>query len=358
MNELTYIRGAGASYQSIPIVQTFCGRFKNFLSFLNEISIDYNYEDRKRTKFKRAYDLSKDLFSAFENHQSFDTYFKKLFHTGQAKKINEAKKILNLYFIWEHLSNPVGKPQNETDSVFWKQSSVDKRYDALIAGLLRPVNGKSKPYCKINFITWNYDLNLLSSLKNYYLPNGTFKDFFARIDKNNGVWTIDDEISIFNMNGYFYSSQFDALPDLENTSIHNVIFNQIQEGYFEDVFSDKDANLIKFAWEENTLELKNVKAVIEKSKNIIVIGYTFPLYNRFVDLQYLDRRMINTKKIILQDPNSENIKITFLEMLDFPKINIPEAHVNIVTKKNCDYFYVPSNIFTEEDSTFFDTVLL
>ncbi len=152
-NELTYILGAGASYQSIPIVKNFANRFDDFASNLFIICQGLDPQSEMYELFEDAYLRVSKISEAFKTHQSFDTYFKKLFHTKEFEKISEGKKILNLYFIWEHLSKITNEPELKVETTFWKQSIIDKRYDALIAGLLKPLSGKSEPYCPVNFIT-------------------------------------------------------------------------------------------------------------------------------------------------------------------------------------------------------------
>jgi hypothetical protein len=140
----------GASYQSIPVVKTFPKRFEFFNENVLKLFCNYSSE------LSNSYTLGLNLVKEFQTHQSFDTYFKKLFHNNNSDEIQKAKKILNLYFYFEHLSQIAPKPPKAIDDLlFWKESKIDKRYDALIAGLLKPVRGKLKVFCKTNFITWN-----------------------------------------------------------------------------------------------------------------------------------------------------------------------------------------------------------
>ena len=159
MQELTYILGAGASYQSFPIVKTFSERFRLFMIYFQKLGDVYKTNSEIKSKFDTILYKIFYLNEEFKSHQSFDTYFKKLFHTKQPNEINCAKKILHLYFIWEHLEEVFYELKQGNS--FNKQAKIDKRYDALIAGLLKPIANEAKSYCKTNFITWNYDLNLL-----------------------------------------------------------------------------------------------------------------------------------------------------------------------------------------------------
>jgi len=344
MSELTYILGAGASYQSFPIVNTFNKRFNDFIA-----EYDLLCEDARKDMYEFYGELllgsefAKALSSEFDNHQSFDTYFKKLFHQRKNEEIKLAKKIIHLYFLWEHLKSDFSIDDKGTP-IFHKQSKIDKRYDALIAGLLKPIN-TIDPYCKVNFISWNYDLSLISSIKNFFSPSETWNKFFTSIKKDNGKWSIQGKIEIFNMNGFFQSSFLDEGELSFTESFYSVLKKKVIKNYFGNDFQDKDSELIKFAWETPNVDMeKEIKIRIENSDNIVVIGYTFPLYNRIVDLQYLDVRIFNNKKIVIQDPNADNLRTTFLEVFNYR--NNPGEFDMLTSKKDCNYFYVPSKIFS------------
>jgi len=359
-SELTYILGAGASFQSIPIVKSFSDRFNSFADYLNGIHSDPRFGQEKCDAFRDIYNKTKKLHEAFHSHQSFDTYFKKLFHTNQPKKIHEAKKILNLYFIWEHLSSPKNKPQGFDESKFWKQSRIDKRYDALIAGILKPLPGKSVPYCPITFITWNYDLNLFISLKNYFLPDGTFGDFMIKINKGNNIWIIENDITIINMNGYFYSDCFVSWPDLEEATreqieVHDVLYKKISDKYFDSDYSDKDSELIRFAWESQETssndDINITKKASEKiflSDHIVIIGYTFPLYNRIVDFEYFGGSNLSKKTVYIQDPNALELKSSLIPDFNIDDISKQGSKIKEIT--NCDSFFIPSSIYKYRDN--------
>ena len=338
---ITYILGAGASFQSIPIVSTFPGRFKQFMDTLTDFSSQNTIENSYRNNLQDAVEVSKELLKEFQDHQSFDTFFKKLYHVEDLKKIKIFKKILNLYFIWEH-TNPGYNVSDLDSNIFTKQANIDKRYDALIAGLLRPIKGDKKLFCKTNFITWNYDLNLLSSIKNYFFPELPFSEMINMIGKNETVWKINDQLSILNMNGFFYSSEFNDLKKLPQSNSPFLFDKKLTSNYLEDTFDDLDAESIRFAWElENIEEVTNAaKKMITHSKNIVVIGYTFPLYNRLVDFKYLAHENLYNKKLFIQDPNALELKEDFIEYF-----NIEVIRDSIITKTSCNNFFVPQDIF-------------
>jgi len=128
VNEITYILGAGASCQSMPLVENFSDRFEIYITFLRMTS-------SHRTEFIKE---NQGFIAEVRNHLSFDTFFKKLFHRNATKEIIRYKSLLLYYFIFEHLC-PMGlysdyiSPGTMTRG---KKFNNDPRYDSLIAGLL------------------------------------------------------------------------------------------------------------------------------------------------------------------------------------------------------------------------------
>jgi hypothetical protein len=348
MSEITYIIGAGTSFQSIPLVSTFNNRLLDFADFISQRGYKI-FNGEERNKFVQASEAIKGLYSEFSSHQSFDTWFKKQFHMGNDVAINQGKRMLHLYFIWEHSKASYDFVRNETPKgeIFIKESLYDKRYDALIAGLLKPYRNVAETMLKINFITWNYDLNLIQSVKNFFAPKKTFKDFIQEIEKLPFYWDIRNQISIINVNGVFYSSKYDEVNSLNNINSDAIIDSKILDDYWMKPNKDSDADKIRFAWEMDESEAKqlvfHINNNMQKSNRIVIIGYTFPVYNRIIDSSYLTDRLLSNsdKKVTIQDPKAESIRSTLIELLGQPK-----ALESIVDVKNdCSSFYVPSDIY-------------
>lgn len=341
---ITYILGAGASFQSFPIVNSFPHRFSRFTDNIDMIIKDQRSDTDTSQKFGLLLDSSKVLSNEFRAHSSFDTFFKKLFHTEEFSQIKLYKKILNIYFIWEHLATIESIPTDFKGDIFTKRSQIDKRYDAFIAGLLKPIKNKKETFCNINIISWNYDLDLLSSLKNYYYPKASFKEFFEETKSDTFELRIGNHISILNMNGYFYTNCFDSCTNIRDVFFNECVTKKITSDFFDYSFDDNDSNLIRFAWElsdENLASIiKSAKQFIQQSDNLIVIGYTFPLYNRLIDIKYLTTDSLLHKDIIIQDPRASEIRDDFITNFSLPSNNLP-----LRAKASCDNFFVPEGIF-------------
>jgi hypothetical protein len=366
MAELTYILGAGASYQSMPIVKTFPSRFDEFIESMR---YSPNLKKINKDRFDR---LISDIYyfgNEIKSHQSFDTYFKKLFHTADKNVILKAKKILNLYFLWEHLQTSEESAAKMDESCrdqkkenhFIKESLIDKRYDALIAGLLQPYR-EIKFFGNVNFISWNYDLNLLCSVNSFthpeVKPNKLINKFSSEdndntnLDTSSNIWNFNNGLKIINMNGHFFSSTLDDF-DYSSVNAEGILKNKVfhtADFSIETHIPYLEAEKVNFAWEKDIDPDKNpvlleAKKVIEKSDTIVVIGYTFPLYNRLVDLKYFNNKTLSRKAIYTQDPNAieleYQIKNNFL--LEIHGGRVSGIEISPIT--NCDSFFVPSNIF-------------
>ena len=362
MSELTYILGAGASYYSFPVVKSFTDRFSYFTEMFEKRTPIHNKQTRSDfTNFSNE----------IKSHQSFDTYFKKLFHLGNDLAILKAKKILNYYFLWEQLEFPKNSPYyleytdsmgndiqyKEHENAFKKRAIVDNRYDALIAGLLKPIKGKTEFFSKINFITWNYDLNLLTSIKNFLNPDKTINEYIlSHLDsENNNVWQLAKDLQVINMNGYFFSKWLDKVKMFDFDDVYKVR-NELYE--IKDTFSvdkdinEEDAKNIHFGWEDEGTKLNLISCAataIKNSKSIIVIGYTFPSYNRLIDLGYFNSSSLSNTDVYIQDPKADDV-VEFLKS-DFglhdavkEKLQNPKQAPRIHSLINCDSFFIPNNI--------------
>lgn len=339
MNEITYIFGAGASCQSMPLVSNFSIRFQIFEEYIEQ-SQPSSILLSHITQFKKE----------VEGHFSFDTFFKKLFHQNNNDAIIERYKgILLIFFLFEHVIPP---ERLKSYSLFRKQmidktekrQNIDPRYEALIAGLLKPLKGKIDFYANINFFTWNYDVNLLYALKNFIAPGEKFIDFIGKGREDN-YFKINEQVKVFHLNGVIYH------PLLNHFNNDNSVegFQNVVRRYEDDPEFKKYLHNIKFAWEqENLMNDTVIGNCILNSKNIILIGYSLPLYNRKVDSFILDSSKLRGKKLIIQNLNSQGI----LEILesDFniasnPK-NISKENPTISGSDNCNSFIVPNSIFS------------
>ena len=160
-NNITYLLGAGASANAIPVVQNFKEKLDDFLNFFNT---DLNKVPLETILRKNQVNL--DLISKFtsitdeiKRHHTPDTLGKKLFLNNSLNSnfdLNDFKLYLSLYFIYLQFR------QFETYPKF----NIDFRYDVFWSTLLN-LNTKKLPN-NIKIISWNYDLQIELSYFNIF----------------------------------------------------------------------------------------------------------------------------------------------------------------------------------------------
>src|SRR5689334_19902648 len=118
-NEITYMFGAGASCQSMPLVSNFPNRFSAFIHYLKQ----------KGYKGTKIIQISQDFERQIKSHLSFDTFFKKLFHQNRTDDTLNFKCVLLIFLLFEHL---VELKDYENICGEGKSHNIDPRYDALV----------------------------------------------------------------------------------------------------------------------------------------------------------------------------------------------------------------------------------
>jgi hypothetical protein len=343
MDEITYILGAGASSQSMPLVTSFVERFRNFLGFLKFQSDSENGQ--------KVFEHATGFIEEVEIHLSFDTFFKKLFHQEQAVMIALYKKVLLLYFIYEHLIQLDFKEGPSPLKSMGKLKNLDPRYDALIAGLLEARRDKPNFFIKLNFITWNYDLNLFNSIKNFLFPSVSLGGLVNVADQELNFFLVSDQCSIIHLNGLMYHPILNDIKPVAPGPLKEMYKSLIDNFYGSQSPMEGFSSRMKFAWE--SIESKRgqtelyfitkAQEFIQKSKKIIIIGYSFPLYNRQIDLSFLNSTSLQGKTTYIQDPDATNLKSTFSEGFGVDFVNTPLTFCEPIT--DCKSFFVPRDVF-------------
>ena len=106
------------------------------------------------------------------------------------------------------------------------------------------------------------------------------------------------------------------------------------------VFGKTDNTHLSFAFDDiaSSVNLTNcVDNIIKRTDVLVIIGYTFPFFNRQTDRQILQCIKPNTK-IYIQDLNPERIKQSLMAVLpDFPE-------EQIFLRKDVDQFFLPPEL--------------
>lgn len=305
MAELAYFLGAGASANCIPVVNEMevdilrlgdlvTAKIKEHqIFFKRESESDPSREDLLKKVREVLLRLSKNC----KDHSSIDTYAKKLYLIGDTLKFNELKNDLSFYFTLVQILIP-----------------PDKRYDNFWASILQDV--KDLPP-KVNIISWNYDFQVELTYKNI-TGRSTISDAAIRLKLScpNNVDTnnyLAKNFTFFKLNGSARISsgkyKHEYLVEFENDKSEREVLTELFVQFLKPQSTEKVRSHIKFAWEndERKYLLEQMIPMLNKIKVLVIIGYSFPFFNRKIDLE-LFSQMISLERIYIQDKNPDNIK--------------------------------------------------
>jgi hypothetical protein len=329
---LTYLLGAGASANAIPLVNSLTERFKLFCNHLS-----YYFENKIDNVELSTFKLKQNsLIKAIENHYTIDTYAKKLFlqnknlHTNN--DYNILIKYLSAYFIYEQLNintsdscnryleeiiYPVMFSEGYEDPNIEKVKKIlidfDYRYDSFFASMLEVnKNNELTMPDEVNIISWNYDFQIEKAFMNF--SNSSLDDAMCRLNvvgTPHNTFDRDSNCShVIKLNGtagFASKNKYDSFFDFSKHSLDDSSF-----GIFSDILLKRKSsyeNGIRFSWENNSLSQKVINLAQYKlslSDIIVVIGYSFPYFNRVTDRHIFKNALTNQgAKIYIQAPGKD-----------------------------------------------------
>ncbi len=297
----------------------------------------------------------KELAEKSKEYGTIDTYAKKLELNSENEILKRVKFLVSVFFvIWQGYFHKTHLLDSVNNVVY---SDIDSRYKSLVSNCMRKsLQGIPKLDANINFVSWNYDNQLekafslfyksplnLSELNDHirFLPDN--KDYFSnnRILHLNGVsnfWIKEDQ----NLDRIFQSD--------DEISIESII-RRISEIYRPANFN-KCTSLINYAWDDNTSKLQEAKRIFKETDILVIIGYSFPTFNRALDSEFLSGEKNSFDKIIYQDPNANR------ELLDLFDIKFRNSIGNIVKENGHlkivnqpEQFYIPPEYFPSSMKT-------
>jgi hypothetical protein len=380
-NNLTYYLGAGASAGSeyspgIPVLNFFNKKLEEFYKkiiidefdkkdkvreyikindpdFFSNIensltilkTLKYNNESKllysnEFTYFiKNVNEILKDL----KGHTTVDTLARKYFLQGRVSELRKLKAFLSIYFLFlQH-----------------NESRLDIRYDSFISTLLnKDENHNLILPNNVKIISWNYDLQFemalkkykdesLSKLQNTYSihPN-SFNVTSTSTMKSYGMVKLNGTAGLF-MDSKLNLVDIDHLypKKIENDELINLFFElTIGQKYSLDVF-------YRYSWEEDNNRYENkipnmkahlhgyAKEIMSQTNHLVVIGYSFPPFNRRTDIELFNELPQNTK-IYVQDTNPDR-----KELVDDIFKNLIAKGIRVEFIKDTNQFHIPPVYF-------------
>lgn len=327
--KVTYLLGAGASFNSIPIWD---GQGDSMIDVARHISnfLEYQlrFKENEHCNILKDNPKIKNLISKLEFYGkkakefgTLDIYARNLYLLKKKNNLNDLKFHLSIYFdIWENFTPD--KSNMGFGSVPLRQEKtydkIDKRYYSLMAVILEETKSNPSVNKNVKFISWNYDLQVEMAYKSFM--DMSEKQTLDTINESFNFFNEEKEKNIIHLNGFRgafdYKNKIYSI--IENNKPRNigdylVSFLNSDEGFFSREINYNER--IKYAWEENSKSLLQANQILKETDVLVIIGYSFPSYNRKIDSQLLEAFEKSSrgknKKIIYQNPsdNTELLKL-------------------------------------------------
>jgi hypothetical protein len=358
MPEVTYLLGAGASANSLPVVSNFRQRLVSFRNLLNELREDQLNPAAFEALPKKLIEFNPTLTEIITeinwlieestSHQTIDTFAKKLYLTN-SKDLFRLKKILILFFTIEQMAR-----------------STDLRYDSFLASIFKKSKSNLTLNNSVRIITWNYDMQIELTLRKYITK---------------AIYDLKDEFQIYPNVASLKQNEFDiskfSVIKLNGEASWNLQGNRINDRYYlNSLFNDRyqrptrireflgdileDYEKIfklgelpeflkhmNFAWESDenfdskhenySFNIWNAIEIAKQTDILVIIGYSFPVFNREIDFKIMDE-MIAVDKVYIQDNEPEKIKSTIENAF---KWFSPQYNKHFQLEKNVNQFVIP-----------------
>lgn len=340
--KVTYLIGAGASAKVLPTVKTTStteGIAQALRIFANSLEADSTIHTTYKSFITQTVI---DLNWIAENSDKFGTpdTFAKFLYLQDSESLPRLKNALIFYFTVEQFIN--NKIDNRTLIFLTTVMQI---------GNIFPTN--------IKILNWNYDFQFQMAAETFrkekfhYSNSGTYHsppliEYYPSLGYEMNVNNVSvdfSKISLVHMNGiagFYYNEQKSSILNLflneRPKDINEIIEKIITE-------TSRKHDLLTFAWESNTdiayllrKRLEAAKTIIANSDILIIIGYSFPFFNREIDKQIFNslKESGKLKKIIYQDPykTGEFLKKQFDLSEDVEILHITEK----------DNYYVPNEL--------------
>lgn len=308
------------------------------------------------TGYEQAKDmLVKDLTwlkDESSRHATIDTFAKKLYLRGDKESFYKVELLLTIFFVLEQLIN---KP--------------DSRYDTFLASILTK---ELELPDDISILTWNYDSQFEMAYREYtdndftYIHNKLFV-YDVKTDKPEGdltdpprgivkptdsvAWHNQKAFSqhkILKLNG---TANFkEMLPLTNHISADEEVLKQLINKYI--LYRHGEGygyTRLSFAWDNNgyvnSFLDQKIERMVGEAETLVVIGYTFPFFNRETDRRVFEQ-MPNLSQIYIQDPNADNIIKNIIPVMSDHQKETNKLRIGngIETITNVDQFFLPPEL--------------
>lgn len=296
---VTYYLGAGASAQALPIVNKIKiddvteirGMADCFKDLSEELKSVKGIEDENIPMISQLISSLDELSKKSIEFGTIDTYAKYLFLCDRSK-LTDLKISVIFFFLSEQII----------------KKKLDKRILIFLTTILQhqqvfPTN--------IKILSWNYDFQIETTAESF--KKESFEHRGTSISHSPALLSYypslgfsfrDTELDLFHLNGIagYYRN--------ENISDHLFINKEITDYNTLLKYLKKNiqslSDYLSFAWEryQNNNLFSLITPILQKTNVLVIIGYSFPFFNRETDKQIFDVLKSNSEfhKIYYQDP--------------------------------------------------------
>ncbi len=328
--KIVYLLGAGASYNSLPIIETMVPRMLYYLEYLVQLFPKYHLEISeyldlcKEMKFFKTPDtLAKQRFLTNKNDFSVKKLLTTFLIFEQLKKEDETYKFYHKKFVIDALDDEIKSGWASLNNF---TNQLDSRYLSFFATILKS-NSNKFPHEKlpknISIISWNYDLQVEYAFQKFFsesfceaqrslscFPALTHHDKKLPPFFSSRMLTDDycPEFGLIKLNGSagYKVKDSDTLYDPLKHSTNRETMEMLLKALLEPRDS---GNVLSFGWEDTNLvrEARDIaKEKIKEASTLVIIGYSFPDFNREIDRELFEDKKF--EQVYLQDPKAADIK--------------------------------------------------
>lgn len=354
--KVTYLLGAGASYSSVPIwseqgnsmlqvagsIESVINKPSTILTTkILESSYYCGFNNKEKKYLLNLVSNLKWYAGKIESYGTIDSYAYQLHNRSNKSELAKLKKTLSIYLdIWQFYESQMNFRKSK-DEIFRKKQTIDTRYFNWLNMITQSDNGNIHLHKDINILSWNYDLQVeLAYAKNYDdIPLYCLNDINKRFKFVKNSDNLNKELSIHHLNGHhgyfkYGNEEFPTGRSFLNSNIYSYLKDlndnlgqfKIRENQYHDY------NKIKFSWERGLPE--NIIDIARNTDILVIIGYSFPVYNSVTDRSLIDAFKENEPMYVYyQDPISIDDKVKRIKNF----INFD----NFQHDRSIDDFFIP-----------------
>lgn len=339
LKNITYLIGAGASANAIPMMRSLPKAMRYFFEELKLVLYSSGDFDHLDEHLCSEYEK---LLIEIERFGTPDIVAKINYFKDDIENLERIKNLLSCYMVVEQLeereryikdlSLSPGDFDIAKAEIFGKDPKdrlpylihevLDNRYVEFLSSILTGARGNLQIPENVNIVSWNYDHQLEKALSVF-----SERDLFS-VQRIFGVFPMTNlnyynklvpdimasmrAPKIIKLNGTagfgHNKKPSHTIFDFTTRKMDREAWKTIGEYLFNQRALRYEINQLAFAWEESSLS--NVaQSVAQKhigsSDVVVVIGYSFPNFNRQVDRKIFQD--FEGSKIYIQDPYADDI---------------------------------------------------